>query len=133
MDCPPNLTIPTQNAIALSNYYVVPVSPDYLSGIGVGLLVSRVNSFRQDLQLDDIPCTGIVLSRVGRRSSFREESAGSIRQQFPDLTLQAELTERSVVAESTAKQLPVFKMGNINASNEFKHVSEEILTAMGYQ
>lgn len=132
-DCPPNLTIPTQNAIALSKYFVVPVSPDYLSGIGVGLLLSRIDTFRQDLQLPEIPCSGIVLSRVGRPSYFREESAGSIRQEFPELTLNGQLTERTVVAESAAKQLPVFKMGNADASREFKQVSDEILTRMGYE
>jgi len=31
-DCPPNLTIATQNALACSSHYVVPVSPDFLSG-----------------------------------------------------------------------------------------------------
>ena len=28
-DCPPNLTIPTQNALAISTHYLVPVSPDW--------------------------------------------------------------------------------------------------------
>jgi chromosome partitioning protein len=37
-DCPPNLTIPTQNALALSTHYVIPVSPDFLSSLGVALL-----------------------------------------------------------------------------------------------
>ena len=48
-DCPPNLTIATQNALACSTHYVVPVSPDYLSGIGVGLLLSRVKILCDDL------------------------------------------------------------------------------------
>lgn len=132
-DCPPNLTIPTQNAIAMSSHYIVPVSPDYLSGIGVGLLLSRIGSFRDDLQLPQIPCSGIVLSRVGRPSVFREESAGSMRQEFPELILDAELKERSAVAESAAKQLPIYKMGDKNAIDEFERMSGEILTRMGYQ
>jgi len=41
-DCPPNLTIPTQNALAASTHYIVPVSPDFLSAIGIALLMSRV-------------------------------------------------------------------------------------------
>jgi chromosome partitioning protein len=44
-DCPPNLTLPTQNALAISTHYVVPISPDFLSGIGIGLLKSRVERF----------------------------------------------------------------------------------------
>src|SRR5262249_24304934 len=37
-DCPPNLTLPTQNALAISTHYVIPISPDFLSGLGIGLL-----------------------------------------------------------------------------------------------
>ena len=37
-DCPPNLTLPTQNALSISSSYIVPVSLDYLSGVGIGLL-----------------------------------------------------------------------------------------------
>ena len=47
-DCPPNLTIPTQNALACSTHYVVPVSPDFLSGIGVRGLRSRIRAFRHN-------------------------------------------------------------------------------------
>lgn len=130
-DCPPNLTIPTQNALALSDFYIVPVSPDYLSGIGVGLLVNRVDSFRQDLQLPTIPCAGIVLSRVGRKSIFRQQSVGSIRQTFSQLVLDTELTERSAVAEASSKQLPIYKMNDSAASQEFESASIEILTRMG--
>jgi chromosome partitioning protein len=50
-DCPPNLTIPTQNALAVCTNYVVPVSPDFLSAIGVGLLLSRVKRFCEDMQV----------------------------------------------------------------------------------
>jgi chromosome partitioning protein len=48
-DCPPNLTVPTQNALALSTHYVVPISPDFLSGLGIGLLLNRVRVTRTGL------------------------------------------------------------------------------------
>ena len=40
-DCPPNLTIPTQNALAMSTHFAVPVSPDFLSALGIGILLNR--------------------------------------------------------------------------------------------
>jgi chromosome partitioning protein len=55
-DCPPNLTIPTQNALALSTHYVIPVSPDYLSSIGVALLKSRIASFCADINAATAIC-----------------------------------------------------------------------------
>ncbi len=125
-DCPPNLTIPTQNAIAMSDYYVVPVSPDYLSGIGIALLLSRIERFCTDLRRPKIECAGIVLSRVGRPSGFRRKSTQSIRDEFPKLVLNNELRERSSVSESASKQMPIFDMGDTDAEREFRGACQEI-------
>lgn len=130
-DCPPNLTIPTQNAIAMSNFYVVPVSPDFLSGIGIALLMKRVKKFCKDLRQKEVKCAGIVLSRVGRNSDFRSKAKKSLREQFNELVLQNELTERSIVAESAAKQKSIFKMGNLEAIREFNGVCQEIRNNIG--
>jgi chromosome partitioning protein len=46
IDCPPNLIIPTQNSLATSTHFVVPISPDYLSSLGIALLLSRITSVR---------------------------------------------------------------------------------------
>lgn len=51
-DCPPNLTIPTQNALAVCTHYVVPISPDFLSALGVGLLLRQVKRFCDDMQVE---------------------------------------------------------------------------------
>jgi chromosome partitioning protein len=69
-DCPPNLTIPTQNSLAISTHYLVPVSPDFLSALGVALLRTRVARLTAELENAIIPA-GIVISRVGR-ASFSE-------------------------------------------------------------
>src|SRR5271169_5619417 len=61
-DCPPNLTIPTQNAIAMSTHYVVPVSPDYLSILGIALLTTRINDLCDSID-HQITQAGIIVSR----------------------------------------------------------------------
>lgn len=131
-DCPPNLTIPTQNAIAMSSHYVVPVSPDYLSGIGIGLLVRRVKTLSAALE-HEVKHSGIVVSRVGRPAQFREETVAAIRESFPGLVLEAQVSERAAVAESAAKQRSVFDMGNADAAKEFKAVAVELLQRLGVQ
>ena len=129
-DCPPNLTIPTQNAIAMSSHYVVPVSPDFLSGIGIGLLVSRVKTLGAALE-HDAKHSGIVISRVGRPAQFREQTVAAIRQSFPNMVLTAQISERAAVAESAAKQRCIYDMGNPDAKKEFTAVSEELLHRLG--
>lgn len=129
-DCPPNLTLPTQNALAISTHYVVPVSPDFLSSLGIALLINRVRKFAEDMECE-IENAGIVLSRVGRDSAFRQQTTADLRGQFKALVFEAEIKERSVVTESTAKNKSVFQMHDANAKAEFSAFSTELLEKLG--
>lgn len=128
-DCPPNLTLPTQNALSFSSYYIVPVSLDYLSGLGITLLVNRVERIGMDMEIT-LTNAGIVISRVGRRARHREETEGSIRQEFGGLVLDDVLTERAAVSEAGSVQKPVHKHTDSNARDEFLKVSKDLLTRM---
>ncbi|HEX8223719.1 MAG TPA: ParA family protein [Allosphingosinicella sp.] len=130
-DCPPNLTIPTQNAIALSSHYVIPVSPDFLSSIGVGLLKNRIAVLAEALEVDIEPA-GIVISRVGRTSYYRERTIQTLREEFDDV-YDAVLTERSKVSEGTETQVSVFECGDRTAIQEFTAVSRKLLERIGVE
>jgi chromosome partitioning protein len=125
-DCPPNLTIPTQNALAMSTHYVVPVTPDYLSILGVALLATRIEELCESID-HVVKNAGIIVSRVGRKATHRENSLSSLRERFRKLVLKSELRERVAVAESAALQKPVFEMGDEQASLEFTEMSQELL------
>ncbi|HCT5582052.1 TPA: AAA family ATPase [Enterobacter kobei] len=129
-DCPPNLTIPTQNALALSTHYVVPVSLDYLSAIGVGLLIKRVDEFCNDLEhsLENI---GIVLSRVGRPAIHREETEIILRQQFNDLVLKQKISERVAVSKCAQDRKSIFLGNDQEAIWDFQNVCDDILSRAG--
>jgi chromosome partitioning protein len=128
-DCPPNLTIPTQNALAFSTHYIVPVSPDFLSSLGVSLLLSRVQKFSSELE-NPIELIGIAISRVGRQSYYRQETKQALRAQF-DCVLDSELKERSSVSEASAKQKNVFQWGDTQAKDEFTELGDEISESLG--
>ncbi|HXA39206.1 MAG TPA: ParA family protein [Phenylobacterium sp.] len=128
-DCPPNLTIPTQNALAMSTHYVVPVSPDFLSSLGIGLLLSRVQKLTGDLE-HKIENAGIVISRVGRRSYYREQTIQTLREQFGTV-LNSSLNERSAVSEITEKHRPVFETADGKAISEFKALGAELMESLG--
>ena len=129
-DCPPNLTIPTQNALATSTHYVVPVSLDFLASLGVGLLVNRVKKLSQDLETP-LSHAGVVLSRIGRPSHFRSQTARTLRARLGNLVLTAEISERSAVAEAAAQTKSVFDMGDARAIKEFTNLGEELLRKVG--
>jgi chromosome partitioning protein len=72
-DCPPNLQTATQNALFASDYYLVPMQPDFLSSIGLGLLLDRLAYLKTELQFK-IRCLGVVFSRVRRHLEFHQET-----------------------------------------------------------
>jgi len=72
-DCPPNLMIGTQNAVFASDWYLVPMQPDFLSSIGLSLLQDRLAYLRKSLEFK-LRCLGIVFSRVRRHINFHQET-----------------------------------------------------------
>lgn len=128
-DCPPNLTIPTQNAIAMSTHFLVPVSPDYLSVLGVALLLVRVKKLSDDLQ-HKIAEVGIVVSRVGRPAIHRQQSVATLQAQFGSSVFQQEIKERVSVSEAAQYQKCIYDYDRA-AGAEFEAVSTEVAKRIG--
>jgi chromosome partitioning protein len=59
IDAPPNIGIITRNALKMSNYFIIPVIPDFLSTYGIDQLVSELK-YTYSI---NIYCLGIVISR----------------------------------------------------------------------
>lgn len=129
-DCPPNLTIPTQNALAISTHYVVPISPDYLSGIGVGLLLKRVKKLADDLE-HQIDHVGIVISRVGRPALHREQTVSAVRKQFEGLVLTQKISERVAVSEAAAAKKSIYTHSDRTSAHEFSEMSANLCERLG--
>ena len=129
-DCPPNLTLPTQNALAISDYYVIPVTLDFLSAIGISLLISRVNELSEDLD-HKIENAGIILSRVGRPAQYREQTEATIRDQFKDDVLSYSIKERAAVSQCAQDNISVFDCPNEDAKDEFGGAFGEIFERVG--
>jgi chromosome partitioning protein len=129
-DCPPNLTIPTQNALAVCTHYVVPISPDFLSAIGVGLLLTQVRKFCDDMQVEP-KLAGMVLSRIGRPAIHRQLTANSLREQFPDEVFTTEIYERVAVSEAVERHISIYRHApGSQAANEFSAMSVELLNRL---
>src|SRR5208283_3881286 len=72
-DCPPNLQTATQNALYASDSYLVPMQPDFLSAVGLSLLLDRLAYLKSELEFK-IKCLGVVFSRVRRHVAFHQET-----------------------------------------------------------
>lgn len=128
-DCPPNLSLATQNALAFSSHYVVPVTLDFLSSLGVALLKNRIERYAEDMQMA-LSLAAIIISRVGRPAQFREQTEAALRSEFGAAVLPAKTTERVSVTECTSRQQTVFESSDASAAQEFTNVAAQLLTKL---
>lgn len=124
-DCPPNLTLPTQNALAVSTHFFVPVSLDYLSVLGIALLLNRIAVLSEDLDVD-LCNAGIVISRVGRAARHRAETESVVRTQFGDDVLQGKISDRTAISAVMEGMKSIFESGNKEAIAEFNYIFAEL-------
>ena len=124
-DCPPNLTLPTQNALAISTHYVVPVSLDYLSVLGIGLLLSRIKVLSGDLDVS-LTSAGIIISRVGRPAKHRAETEAVVRSKFGKTALQGKITDRTAISAAMEKCESIFDSSDQAAISEFNYIFSEL-------
>lgn len=133
LDCPPNLTIPTQNALAISTHYVIPTASDFLSALGIGLLINRVATLGE--ALDNEPeLAGIALTRAGsRNSSVRDEIESSLRKNavFGSAMIKGKIVERQDVITCTQERRSVFDSGNSDVVYEFTQMCSLLLNRIG--
>ncbi|WP_242688119.1 ParA family protein [Alienimonas californiensis] len=129
-DCPPSLNVATHNAIAIGTHFVTPVSLDFLSVFGVGLLYPKITGICEALGTT-LENAGIVIGKAGRTSTHRDDARWALQERFKTLVLPHEITDRSIVSEAAEKHLPVFDMANAKATEEFTAVCSELLTRVG--
>lgn len=132
-DCPPNLTIPTQNALAFSTHYVIPTSSDYLSALGIGLLINRVTKLGDEL--DNKPTlAGIVLSKAGNRpTTIRDNIENDLRKHktFGKHVINGKITDRVAVVEATQNRSSIFDSRNQDSIDEFSSICSKLLNRIG--
>src|SRR6202012_1650930 len=77
-DCAPSLMTGTQNGLYASDWYCIPMQPDYLSSIGLGLLQDRLGYLKKELEFK-IRCLGIVFTRGRHWLRYHAETMERLR------------------------------------------------------
>lgn len=149
IDCPPNLYLMTQNALAASDYYVVTAIPDHLSTIGLNILMNKTNKIEDmmdkasdlvgnekiDKNFASFGAVLFVRVRLGgtmttiAHSSKMEEVRSSLG---ADKCFNTYTTELIGYTEAAENSLPVWLYDTENArraklKQEYPKITEELL------
>lgn len=154
-DCPPATKLVSQNAIAASEYYIIPVIPDELSSRGVTHFQSlvqnkidkRIKFFLSNsgVSLKDIPIFYSKETNMAVIVPFMAKPAGnansgltnlhtqglrSLRKRFGKDVLPTEVRHMAGVSEAMDQGWPVWDLDTRNANRvkrEMRHACKEII------
>ncbi len=109
IDCPPNVGAISLNGILISDYYVIPTTPDILSKIGISLITNRMEYFKNFRTDCRIKLGGIVFTKVDNRSNLHMSTLLEMRNKsysWNDYVFENELPVRISIAEAPIDNKP---------------------------
>ncbi len=114
IDCPPNLNLVTQNALMLSDSYVVVCLPEYLSVRGINLIETHIGNMMDQINNNLVRfgagpvagpiMRGIIFNRVRYVSGgtiAQENWMAQVRRAYPEVTFENFVAETVRVAEAS--------------------------------
>lgn len=97
VDCPPNLGIITLNGLRISQGYIIPTVPDYMSTYGIPQIVSRIREFSREIA-EDIEPVGIVATKVQYNSTVHMNVLRTLRSNSDAPVFETEIRQANQVA-----------------------------------
>lgn len=143
LDCPPNLYLVTQNALAASDSYIITTIPDHMSTIGINILIRKAGELNDTLnqkylltgsKAHGIMPKGIVFTLIRTAGygvvSTHKDKMEELRRRYAGLCLENSISWRVGYTEASAQAVPVFLMddeGAMQISEQYKEVTKEFL------
>ena len=140
IDCPPNLNLVTQNALMLSDSYVVVCLPEYFSVRGISLIENQIGKMMEQINnnlarfgAEPVPgpvLRGIIFNRIKYVTGgtiAQQNWMTQVRRQYPEVTFDNFVAETVKVAEASWLGPITFseRSGDQNYVDELLKVSEE--------
>ena len=112
LDCPPSLTLLTINALAASHHLLIPVKTDYLSIMGIPLLLDTVEKLRRRIN-PGLEIIGVLPTMFNARNTHDKECLAELRKSleprievFDPINRSTAFDKSPVEGKSTLEMLP---------------------------
>lgn len=127
IDCPPSLGLLTVNALAASEYVVIPVQCEYFALEGLSQLLNTINLVRQGLNAD-LQVLGVLLTMYDKRNQLSHQVINEVHKNFPGRVFNAVIPRLVSLAEapSFGKTILQFDPGS-RAARAYRQLAEEVI------
>jgi chromosome partitioning protein len=108
LDCPPNLSLVSVNALVAADNYVLPTVPHYLSLAGIEGLVGTARRLAEKCGVRP-ELLGIVLTQVDYRTRASRKNVTAIRERYGQSVFAMEIRTNIRLAEAPEKGQTIFQ------------------------
>jgi chromosome partitioning protein len=134
IDCPPNLGLVTINAIAASDYYLIPLQAEYFALRGLVKLVDTVEFIRSETRTS-IQLAGVFLTRYNKQKTLSRDVAAVAKERLGDKMLDTFIRENIAIAESQAEGMSIYdydrkNQRESNGAIDYQKLTDELLTRL---
>jgi len=129
IDCPPSLDRLTMNALAASDYVLVPVDPGAGGRGALGDTMEYIYS-AQKWYNPTLKVLGLLINNTDPRTVYDQTTEQVVREMYGDLVFETVITASVRVRESAESQVPlVFCEGNefVRYANMYRALTNEII------
>jgi chromosome partitioning protein len=127
LDCPPSLGLLTVNALTAADFFIIPLTPDYLALEGLVNLMEAVEKIRAGIGKTAAPL-GILLTICDNRLNVTEEIGRMIRSHYGKLVFKTEIKSNVRLKEAPSFGKTIFDYDAVSAGAEgYRELTKEVL------
>ena len=127
IDCPPSLGLLTINALAASDYVMIPVQCEYYALEGLGQLMHTVNLIREGLN-PDLQVLGVLLTMYDKRNQLNRHVLNEVSKNFPGRVFDSVISRTVDLAEAPSYGKPIIQFKpDSKAAKEYRRLAEEVI------
>jgi chromosome partitioning protein len=131
LDCPPSLGLLTVNALIAATNVLIPMATEYLSMLGVSLLLKTITSVRTEAN-PDLAILGVLHTRHKRRTIHAREVVARTKEELGE-SVKVFLTpidDSTRFTEASGMGKTVFELApEIEGAEAYRQIAQEILDA----
>jgi chromosome partitioning protein len=136
IDCPPTESILSTAAYLSSDYILVPVKPDYLSTIGLPLIVNSIEDFKQEFAGHNIELAGIVFNATTDYSpeeSISKRDVKDLAKKYNWYVFKTELAYSRSYPKGAREGQPIFRTtyARTDQTSLFRAFAQEFAERIG--
>lgn len=128
IDCPPTMSVFTASAYIASDKYLITIKPDYLSSVGLSLLLRAMKTYEETYGISK-EAIGIVFTMVMEHTTLAKKVMLQIRKTYAKKMkiFNNHISHTTQIAKTVGENKTIFDIKSGRYSTEMKNITQEFI------